>query len=103
MLWLLDHQTVSPASLAKRFSLVARSRFAINRDLELTCAWWFLASQVRSVLEMLVDALTIPSESVQRAVSACLIPLMPYVSADKEYVDGVIKNLLHMLTKVQGS
>jgi hypothetical protein len=55
--------------------------------------------QVRNILNTLVDVLRTPSSDVQRAVSDCLVPLMAGLAADREFVDGLIRKVLNLLTK----
>jgi hypothetical protein len=54
--------------------------------------------QVRSIVERLLEVLTTPSETVQRAVSGCLPPLMGGLAADAEYVAALVQRLLGMLS-----
>ena len=55
-------------------------------------------TQVRSIVERLLEVLTTPSETVQRAVSGCLPPLMGGLAADAEYVAALVQRLLGMLS-----
>ncbi len=64
----------------------------------LSCGW-YLSLQVRSILDTLVEVLRTPSSDVQHAVSDCLVPLMGGLAADKDFVDGLIKKVLKLLTK----
>ena len=55
--------------------------------------------QVRGILGTLVDVLATPSAEVQRAVSACLPPLMPAIQADKAFTQELVQKLLAQLLK----
>ena len=50
-------------------------------------------------METLVEVLTTPSAEVQRAVAACLPPLMPGLAKDREYLEHLIQRLLDRLFK----
>ena len=55
--------------------------------------------QVKGILGTMVEVLATPSAEVQRAVAACLPPLMPAVKGDIEFtrklVAGLLQQLLH--------
>lgn len=53
-----------------------------------------LCSQVKSIVDTLVEVLTTPSESVQRAVSDRLPPLMQALSSDTAFVEATAQRLL---------
>ena len=46
-----------------------------------------------------MDVLATPSAEVQRAVSACLPPLMPAIQADKAFTQELVQKLLAQLLK----
>lgn len=54
--------------------------------------------KVRGILSTLLDALTTPSEPVQRAVARCLPPLIQSAQGDRGYVEGIINSLLSTVT-----
>ena len=55
--------------------------------------------QVKGILETLVDVLRTPSAEVQKAVAACMPPLMPLLSADRQYIEDLVQRLLNRLCK----
>lgn len=55
--------------------------------------------QVKAILGTLVDVLSTPSAEVQRAVSACLPPLMPAIQGDKDFTRELVQKLLAQLLK----
>ena len=59
----------------------------------------FVSVQVKGILATLVDVLSTPSAEVQRAVSACLPPLMPAIQADKAFTQELVQKLLDQLLK----
>lgn len=64
----------------------------------LRCAVLFFHSpQRRSIIGLLLDVLSTPSEAVQRAVSNCLPRLVQPLAGDKEYVQGLLDRLLEEL------
>jgi len=58
-----------------------------------------LSAQVKGILETLVDVLRTPSAEVQKAVAACMPPLMPLLRSDRPYLTDLIKRLLDRLLK----
>lgn len=57
--------------------------------------------KLKAVVSTLLDALSTPSEAVQRAVARCLGPLLKRLSADTAFVQGVVDRLLKTLTTTQ--
>lgn len=55
--------------------------------------------QVKGILETLVDVLRTPSAEVQKAVAACMPPLMPLLSDDRTYLENLVQRLLDRLLK----
>ena len=55
------------------------------------------STQVRGTVEALCEALTIPSESVQRAVHRCLGPLVATLKDDKDYVGQLLARMKLMV------
>ena len=46
-----------------------------------------------------MDVLKTPSAEVQKAVAACLPPLMPLLSSDRPYLEDLVQRLLERLCK----
>lgn len=55
--------------------------------------------QVKGILETLVDVLKTPSAEVQKAVAACMPPLMPLLASNRQYLEDLVKRLLDRLFK----
>ena len=53
--------------------------------------------QVKGIVGTLVEVLATPSAEVQRAVAACLPPLMPTVKIDPNFTRSLVADLLQQL------
>ena len=53
--------------------------------------------QVKGIVGTLVEVLATPSAEVQRAVAACLPPLMPTVKTDPDFTPKLVADLMQQL------
>lgn len=69
----------------------------IRREIVCHCFCFCLDLQRRSIIDMLLDVLSTPSEAVQRAVSNCLPRLVQPLADDKVYIQGLLAKLISRL------